>query len=136
MKFDFGFLKLAVSYWIFEIRLLFCKFKEYWMRNFRELEIWKKSILFVKLIYQLTDFFPEKEIYGLTSQIRRAAVSIASNIAEGSSRNSEKDFVRFLEIAMGSAFEIETQLIIARDLNFMSEEKYSEIHLDLEIIQK
>ncbi|MCX6231956.1 MAG: four helix bundle protein [Bacteroidetes bacterium] len=106
------------------------------MRNFRELEIWKKSILFVKLIYQLTDFFPEKEIYGLTSQIRRAAVSIASNIAEGSSRNSEKDFVRFLEIAMGSAFEIETQLIIARDLNFMSEEKYSEIHLDLEIIQK
>jgi four helix bundle protein len=106
------------------------------MRNFRELEIWKKSIQFVKLIYQLTEFFPEKERYGLTSQLQRAAVSIASNIAEGCSRNSEKEFIRFLESAMGSSFEIETQLIIAKEINFLSDDKYTELHCELEIIQK
>jgi four helix bundle protein len=106
------------------------------MRNFRELEIWKKSIQFVKLIYLSTDFFPKRELYGLTSQLRRAAVSIPSNIAEGSSRNSEKEFIRFLEITMGSSFEMETQLIIAKEINFLTDEKYSELHSDLEIIQK
>ena len=88
------------------------------MHRFKELEIWKKSRKFCSEIYSATADFPADEKFGLTNQLRRASVSIPSNIAEGSSRNSQKDFSRFLEIAIGSAYEIETQLIIASDLVF------------------
>ena len=88
------------------------------MHRFKELEIWKKSRKFCSEIYIATADFPTDEKFGLTNQLRRASVSIPSNIAEGSSRNSQKDFSRFLEIAIGSAYEIETQLIIASDLGF------------------
>ena len=82
------------------------------MRNFRNLDIWKQGIEIVKLIYNLSERLPSEEKFGLRSQITRAAVSIPSNIAEGASRNSEVEFNRFLEISIGSLFEIETQLVI------------------------
>ena len=92
------------------------------MHRFKDLEIWKRSRVFSYKIYEVTSKFPDSERFGLTNQLRRASVSIPSNIAEGSSRNSNKDFSRFLEIAIGSAYEIETQLLISKDLNLVSEE--------------
>lgn len=88
--------------------------------KFKELQIWQRSRAFCSVIYKLTADFPETEKFGLVNQLRRASVSIPSNIAEGSSRSSNKDFVRFLTISIGSAYEIETQLLIASDLNFIS----------------
>lgn len=84
--------------------------------SFRDLVIWQKGLEIAKEIYEITKSFPKEEIFGLTSQIRRSAVSISSNIAEGRGRSSKKDFVNFLYIAQGSLFEVETQLILARDL--------------------
>ncbi len=92
------------------------------MRNFRKYTIWQDGIKFVKQIYLFSEILPIEEKFGLISQIRRAAVSIPSNIAEGCSRNSDKEFNRFLEIALGSAFELETQLIIISEIN----DKYAE----------
>lgn len=94
------------------------------MANFKDLLVWQKSINFVTQIYRATDHFPRHEMYGLTSQIRRAAVSIPSNIAEGNSRRSIPDYLQFLKISRGSCAEVETQLIIAKNLNFISEENY------------
>lgn len=106
------------------------------MRNFRELEVWKSSVLLVKNIYLLSESFPATEKYGLISQISRCAVSIPSNIAEGCSRTSQKDFSRFLQMSLGSAFELETQLEIAKEVNFINEIEYSKIIEQLHIIQK
>ncbi|NNE30820.1 MAG: four helix bundle protein [Winogradskyella sp.] len=92
------------------------------MRNFRTLEIWKNGITIVKQVYVLSQQLPTEEKFGLRSQVTRAAVSIPSNIAEGCSRNSDIEFKRFLEIAMGSLFEVETQLIISKEVEFISEE--------------
>ena len=89
------------------------------MRNFKKLEIWKKGIHIVKEIYKVSNVLPKEEKFGLRSQITRAAVSVPSNIAEGCSRNSEIEFKRFLKISLGSLFEVETQLIIAQELNFL-----------------
>ncbi|WP_179349213.1 four helix bundle protein [Winogradskyella pacifica] len=91
--------------------------------KFKELQIWKRSRLFCSEIYAITSKFPDSEKFGLTNQLRRASVSIPSNIAEGSSRNSNKDFARFLQISIGSAYEIETQLLISADLNFIVEKE-------------
>ena len=93
------------------------------MRNFRKLNIWIDGIALVKEVYQLVQLLPNEEKFGLKSQITRAAVSIPSNIAEGCSRNSDIEFKRFLEIAMGSSFELETQFIIVQELNFIPKEK-------------
>ena len=90
------------------------------MHRFKELEIWKRSRLFCSDIYRITSKFLESEKFRLANQLRKASVSIPSNIAEGSSRKSNKDFARFLEITFGSSYEIETQLIIAFNLNFIS----------------
>lgn len=87
------------------------------MRNFRTLKNWHESITIVKEIYKLAELLPLKEKYGLRSQICRSTVSIPSNIAEGCSRDSQIDFKRFLEIALGSSFELETQLIIIEGLS-------------------
>lgn len=106
------------------------------MRNFRDLDVWKSSVQFVKKIYLLTDAFPNSEKYSLVSQITRCAVSIPSNIAEGCSRNSQKDFSRFLQISLGSAFELETQLEIAKELGFVPDSDYSVVLAELHIIQK
>jgi four helix bundle protein len=93
------------------------------MHRFKDLEIWKKSREFCSDIYELTSSFPDSEKFGLTNQLRRASVSIPSNVAEGCSRKSNKDFSRFLEISIGSMYEIETQLLIACDLKFISIEE-------------
>jgi len=106
------------------------------MHRFKELEIWKKSRKFCSEIYTATADFPTDEKFGLTNQLRRASVSIPSNIAEGSSRNSQKDFSRFLEIAIGSAYEIETQLLIATDLGFLKIESREILTKNLEEIIK
>lgn len=92
------------------------------MHDYKKLEVWKKSVDFVKVCYDLTTGFPDSEKFGLTSQIRRSAVSIPSNIAEGAGRNSGKEFAHFLAISQGSCFELETQLIIAQQLGFLKEE--------------
>lgn len=85
------------------------------MFNFERLEVWHKAIGFADAVYSATRSFPSDERFGLTNQMRRAAVSISSNIAEGSSRNSRKDFARFIEIATGSVFEVVSQSFIARN---------------------
>ena len=88
------------------------------MKNFKELKIWQKGFDLAVMSYKLVDTFPKSERYSLSQQIIRAAVSIPSNIAEGSSRSSEKDHARFVEISLGSTFELETQFLIAKTLNF------------------
>lgn len=95
------------------------------MHNFKELEIWKISRSLCSAVYLVTNDFPQDEKFGLINQMRRCAVSIPSNIAEGASRQSNKDFYRFLEIAMGSCYELETQLLISNDLEFLSSESLS-----------
>lgn len=90
------------------------------MRNFRDLDIWKDSRCLVKEIYTLTESLPEFEKFGLISQINRCAISIPSNIAEGCAKSSNKDFCRFLEISLGSCYELETHLILCSDLKFIS----------------
>ncbi len=106
------------------------------MRNFRNLNIWKDSILLVKEVYLFLNDFPKTETYGLVSQMSRAAVSMPSNIAEGSARNSEKDFKRFLEIAIGSAFELGTQIMISVELGLGNKLKADSILKELNVIQK
>jgi four helix bundle protein len=88
------------------------------MNDHKDLDVWKKSMDIVVDIYGITKDFPKDEIYGLTSQIRRAAVSIPSNIAEGAARNTDKEFMQFLYISLGSASEVETQLLLAQRLQF------------------
>ena len=100
-----------------------------YLYSFEKLEVWQLSRKLVGVIYKITDKFPVDEKFGLVNQLRRASVSIASNIAEGSSRNSSKDQVRFIEIAYGSLMEVYTQLCIAVDLSYSSKEKIEEINL-------
>lgn len=92
------------------------------VKNYKDLHVWQKSMAFVTHIYALSACFPKEEQYGLTSQLRRAAVSIPSNIAEGRARKGTREFVRFLNIAYGSAAEVETQILIARNLGFLTYE--------------
>ncbi len=106
------------------------------MRNFRELNIWQESIKLVKQIYEIAALLPNEEKFGLKSQMQRASVSISSNIAEGCSRNSNIEFKRFLEIAMGSSFELETQLIIVTELKFIEIEKTKYIFENISKLQK
>jgi four helix bundle protein len=106
------------------------------MRDFRKLEIWRKAIELTKEIYVISDSFPEKEKFGLVSQIRRAAVSVPSNIAEGTSRRSHPDFIRLLEIALGSAFEVETQLILAKEIGYIEDCRFAKCLEELTILQK
>ena len=97
------------------------------MRNFKELLVWQKAMEIAAKTYLLTKTFPTEEKFGLTSQLNRAAVSISSNIAEGASRASDKDFRRFLEIAIGSAFEVESQLLLSEKIKIVSPEKIEEL---------
>jgi len=102
------------------------------IESFKDLKIWQKGIGIVKLVYQLTESFPNKEAYGLTSQMRRSAISIPSNIAEGFKRYHNREFKQFLYIALSSAAELETQIIIARELDYINEDQLKSIseHLD------
>ncbi len=92
------------------------------LKTFRDLTIWQKGILLVKSVYQKTASFPKEELYGLITQMRRAAVSVPSNIAEGYRRRHGKEFQQFLNVSLGSLGELETQIIIANDLNYLSSE--------------
>ncbi|MBA5794016.1 four helix bundle protein [Flavobacterium sp. xlx-214] len=91
------------------------------MQTHKDLEVWQRSMDLVTQVYLLTKDFPKEEIYGLTSQLRRCAISVPSNIAEGAARQSNKEFIQFLYISLGSLMELETQLIIAKNINFFSE---------------
>src|SRR5438045_3969469 len=102
------------------------------MKNYKELIIWQKGIEIVKRIYILTKQFPNEEKFGIVSQITRAAISIPANIAEDSSRNSDKDYARFLQLSLGSAFEVQTYLTIAKEMNWSKSEGIIEIELLLE----
>ena len=93
------------------------------IKSYRDLLIWQKGIKIVFLVYQLVKTFPQDEIYALSNQLKRASVSIPSNIAQGYGRNTNKSFSYFLDISRGSLYELETQLIIAKDLGFISDEK-------------
>ncbi len=104
--------------------------------NFRELKVWQKSRLLVKEIYIISQSFPKEETFGLTSQIKRAAVSIPSNIAEGCGRGTIPQFAQFLDIAHGSACELETQIILAFDLNFIQENDAKKIVRNIHEVQK
>ncbi|WP_292011182.1 four helix bundle protein [Chryseobacterium sp.] len=106
------------------------------MHNFEKLLFWQKSITLAKNIYTVCQEISSDEKYGLISQIKRCAVSIPSNIAEGSGRNSSKEFNHFLAIALGSAFELQTQLILVKELNFLSEEKVNTLLSEVSEIQK
>ena len=110
--------------------------KENKVRTHRDLDVWKKSIDLVTLIYKYTADYPKDEMYGLTSQIRRCAVSIPSNIAEGSARTTRKDFSHFLAIALGSVAELETQLIISKNLNYLPETVLNELMPELISIRR
>ena len=105
------------------------------MNYFKELKVWQKAIDLVTEIYTKSQEFPKEELYGLTSQIRRSAVSIPSNIAEGCGRKTNKDFANFLGISLGLAFELETQLIIAKNLNFMNSDDFKILENEIHQIQ-
>jgi len=90
------------------------------MKDFKKLEVWKKSMVLTKAVYFFAKLLPKEERYGLYSQVTRSSVSIPSNIAEGSAKSSDKDYKRFLEIALGSAFELETQLLLIQELKLIN----------------
>lgn len=106
------------------------------MHNLKELKIWNKSIDLAVEVYRVTALFPQDERYGLTPQIRRAAISISSNIAEGAGRNSEKEFKHFLGIANGSSFELHTQLFISNKLNLINDEDLEKLNQCIDELQK
>lgn len=106
------------------------------MHNYQELKVWQKAIEVAQRIYEVTIDFPSEEKFGLISQLRRNAVSIASNIAEGAGRNTNKDFQNFLSIAAGSTFELETQLVVAERVNFLTADDYKALQKELEQIKK
>ena len=106
------------------------------MHNFKQLQVWKKSMELVKSVYPLTEFFPKLEKFGLISQMQRAVVSVPANIAEGSAKSSDKDFCRFLEIATGSLFELETLVLLATDLNYLDTQVSEKIQTEINEIQK
>ena len=104
------------------------------MLNFEKLDVWQKAIGFADLVYNHTRHFPADERFGLTNQMRRAAVSISSNIAEGTSRLSQADFARFIEIAMGSVFEVVSQAFVGRRQDFLNQESFRALYTAAEEI--
>ena len=105
-------------------------------RNFRNYKVWQDAVEYSTKIYQQTDKMPWFEKKGLCDQLQRAAVSISSNIAEGSAKPSDADFARFLDTALGSAYEVETQLLIANKIGYIDNEKYNELKNEIIEIQK
>ncbi len=106
------------------------------MRNFRNYDVWNAGVDFSVHVYELTEKFPRKELYALCDQLQRASVSIPSNIAEGCSRRSQNEFAHFLEISLGSSYEVETQMEIARRLKYVKEEQFEDIITEVQSIEK
>lgn len=104
--------------------------------NFKKLKIWQSGMLLCEVVFKITKEFPKSELYSLTSQINRSAVSVPSNIAEGSSRSSKKDFKRFLEISLGSLFELQTQIVLASYKNYINNKELIDIEERTEELQK
>jgi four helix bundle protein len=97
------------------------------IKSYKDLIVWQKSMTLVEFVYKVTSSFPKEETFGLTNQLRRCAVSIPSNIAEGKGRGTRKDYRQFLLISYGSASELETQILIAKNLNYLDEKHFDEI---------
>lgn len=105
-------------------------------RPHRKLDVWKKSLLFAKSVYVVTSRYPSAEIYGLVSQMRRATISVPSNLAEGAARKGKKEFLQFINIAQGSLSELDTQIELSMMLNYISKEEYDELMEALRTISK
>lgn len=106
------------------------------MKDFRNLKVWENSHRLTLEVYAVTKTFPKDELFGLTSQLRRSASSIPANIAEGCGKSSDPDFARFLQIAFGSACEVDYHLVLSRDLGYLTPEQYSAINDDLLSVKK
>ena len=106
------------------------------MHNFKELKVWQKARVFVKEVYEMTSAFPPVEMYGITSQVRRAAVSVSGNIAEGAGKRSEKEFMHFLDTAYSSALEIENLILLSFDLHYINDSRQIEMLEHIAEIQK
>ena len=106
------------------------------MNNYKDLKIWQKSVDLAVKVYEVTRLFPKEELYGLTYQLKKSAVSIPSNIAEGSGRNTKKDFNNFLGISYGSSCELNTQLIIASRINFLNKVNLNVLETEIDEIQR
>jgi four helix bundle protein len=106
------------------------------MRDFHELKVWERAHRLVVSSYEVTPHFPSEERFGLTRQIRRAAVSIPSNIADGCGRNTEPEMARFLGIAIGSASELDYQILLARDLRYMDEDNYKKLAYQVQEVRR
>ena len=106
------------------------------MKDFKELRVWNEAHLLTLQLYKLTRSFPCEELYGLISQIRRAASSIPSNVAEGCGRRSDGEFSRFLQIARGSASELEYHLLLSHDLGYLTDERFKELQIKLSQLQR
>ena len=106
------------------------------MRDFRKLVFWQKAHRLTLAVYSETKGFPAAELYGLTRQMRRSSASVATNIAEGSGRNSEREFARFLDIASGSASELEYQFILAHDLDFLDSPEYNRLSANVREVKQ
>jgi four helix bundle protein len=102
-----------------------------WVKDFRELAVWQKAHALTLVVYDIPRRFPSEEKFGLTSQMRRAAASVPTNIAEGCGRNSDPELARFLELSMGSASEVEYQLILARDLSYLEDSHWRRLSEDV-----
>lgn len=106
------------------------------MQDFKNLKVWQRSHHLVKMIYHITHHFPQEEIFNLTRQIRRSAISIASNISEGCGRGSDTDFARFIQIAIGSASELEYRILLAKELDYLTVTEYSELTEEIIKVKK
>jgi four helix bundle protein len=106
------------------------------MKDFRQLKVWEKAHVLTLAVYRNSKDFPKEEIYGLTSQMKRSASSIPTNIAEGCGRGSDADFARFMQMAMGSACELQYQLILSRDLEYLTAKQYLELEKELSEVQR
>lgn len=104
--------------------------------NYKDLKVWQKARVLVKEVYMVTEGFPREDLYSLTDQIKRAVISIPSNIAEGFQRNHQKEFLQFLYHSYGSCAELETQIILAKDLGYIKEETFESLSESLLVIQK
>ena len=106
------------------------------VRSYKDFKVWQKSMDLAEAIFEITKFFPKDELYGLISQLRRAGVSVPSNVAEGSSRRSRGEFIRFINIASGSLSEVETQLMLAKRFNYIAEAQCATLLSNAEEISK
>jgi four helix bundle protein len=106
------------------------------MKDFRTLKVWEKSHRLVLAIYEATKLFPKNELYGITSQIQRAAVSVPTNIAEGCGKDSDAELGRYFKIAMGSSSELEYLLLLAHDLGYLIDDQYKQLHTNLVEVRK